>query len=267
MVDYTDSFNEHSDILRKKQERSDFDNLQHTLSDVETGQQTKHGLQKDEVDPFTGEKKRGSVNGATKRTLDWLLLNDTTYKLAHENLITSIRQAQHDTQTVLERVTNELSGARRIMDELRASAAKLPDGTRVFKDRHGNVRGEDGEIIPSERAAGIEWRGGEPSYEKYQAQDSHIENLESAERELRGIDNELGEIHERNTRNKNPLTIEEKRQDIDRANALGERTLEIGDNLSQVMNNKPTIDHSENENALESDKKLSITLPTIKNGG
>lgn len=44
---YSDSFNEHADSLREARKQDDFDNLQHSLSGVETGQQARHGLSKD----------------------------------------------------------------------------------------------------------------------------------------------------------------------------------------------------------------------------
>ena len=45
------------------------------------------------------------------------------------------------------RITPECAVERSVMDDLLSSAARLPDGTRVFRDASGNVRGEDGEII------------------------------------------------------------------------------------------------------------------------
>lgn len=257
---YSDSFNEHADVLREMREAADRDDLNFAMSDVEVGRQRKH-LPDTDIDPRTG-KKRNRHQEAIQRTLDWLLLNDPQYRLAHKNLISTVREAQHDTQTALERVVDELRDARRAMDDLLGNAAKLPDGTRVFKDKHGSVRNEDGEIIPPEFAATVEWRGDEPSYETYEAQRSRIEELESAEKELRGIENELGDIHERNTRNDDPLTIDEKRQDIDRANELGERAKEIDSKLSAPK--RQEFDPTKRE--MDSVTSQSIEMPQTNFG-
>ena len=58
MTDFTDEFNEHSDALREARKQDDFDNLQHTYSGVETGQQTRHGLSKDTSDSVSGGKRK-----------------------------------------------------------------------------------------------------------------------------------------------------------------------------------------------------------------
>jgi len=209
MVDrYSDSFNEHSDGLLERREAADFDNLQHTLSGVETGQQTRHGLNNETDGSVSGGGKRKSLAERIRETLDWLLLNDPAYRQAHENLMTSIRSAQQTTQTALDRVMSALAFERTIMEEILSNAAKLPDGTKVFKDKKGGVRNEDGEIIPLELIETIQWSGNEPTYEEYLAQRRRIESLEQAENELRGIETELGEIHTEATDEDNPPTIE-----------------------------------------------------------
>lgn len=257
---YSDNFNEHSDALREARERENFDNLQHTLSGVETGQQTRHGLNRD-TGGNGSNGKRKTVAEQIRETLDWLLLHNPQYRISHENLMSGLRLAQSAAQTALGRVMSELQGARRIMGELFSSAAKLPDGTRVFKDKYGQVRSEDGEIIPPELAATVEWTGNEPSYEEYDTWRERIEELEAVDHELRGIETELGDIHERNTRINDPLTIEEKRRDTDRAKVLGERAWEI--------ENKVSSDLTRDQNAVaidgvETEATSTQTIPTFK---
>ncbi|MEM1009621.1 MAG: hypothetical protein AAGJ35_11515 [Myxococcota bacterium] len=71
---------------------------------------------------------------------------------------------------------------------------------------------------------------------------------------MRGIETELGDIHERNTRNDEPLTIEDKRRDIDRANSLGKRARDLSDNLS--------ADLKQDQNAKPEEGVQADTLPT-----
>lgn len=235
MEKYTDSFNEHSYSVRVKREAADRDDLNFAQSGAEVGRIRKH-LPSEEVDPITGKrKKQAEIEAAIQRTLDWLLLNDAAYRQAHENLMGSIRSAQTAIQMALERLLDYLQLERSIMDDVLSSAAKLPDGKKVFKDKHGNVRNEDGEIIPPELAANIEWTGQEPSYEEYLAQRQRIEELEAYERELRGIEIEIGEIHERGNRKNEPLTPEELERDTDRVDDLEKRTREIDANAKAQL--------------------------------
>ncbi|MEM8651529.1 MAG: hypothetical protein AAGF54_13430 [Pseudomonadota bacterium] len=259
---YTDSFNDHADSLREKREQADFDNLQHTLSGVQTGQQTKHGLN-NEIGNSVSNGKGKSVAASIRETLDWLLLNDAAYRQAHENLMDSIRSAQTATQTALEQVLETLQAEQSIMDEILSNAAKLPDGTRVFKDKNGNVRNEDGEIIPPEAAATIEWTGHEPSYEEYVAPRQHIKELEAYERELRGIETEIGEIHERGNRNDEPLTPAELGRDADRVDELEKRVRKIENNAQTQAPQHQAIDTPNEEHSLTSsgaDLSVGLTI-------
>jgi hypothetical protein len=264
MVDgYSDSFNEHAERLREERGQDDFDNLQHSLSGLETGQQTRHGLSKDTSSSIFGDKRK-SITEQIRETLEWLLLNNPQYKLAHESFMNSVHEAQHITQTALERVIAQLANERIVLDELLDSAAKLPDGTKVFKDKNGVVKNQDGEDVSAELAATIQWTGNEPSYEAYQAQTQRIEQLEARENELRGIETELGEIHERGNTNSVPMSEEDLNSETKRANALKERVNEIElETFSKLpLQNKL---HSDVE-TLETVSRETTAVPIVKIG-
>jgi len=89
---WTDSFNEHAESLRAAREQQDFDNLQHTLSGVETGQQTRHGLSRDTSGSSSGGKRK-SVAEQIRETLEWLLLNNPAYARIHKAAMSSLRSA------------------------------------------------------------------------------------------------------------------------------------------------------------------------------
>jgi len=266
MVDnFLDNFNEQAGRLRDEREQENFDNLQHTLSGVETGQQTRHGLSKDTGSSVSGKRK--SLTDQVFETLEWLLLNNPQYKLAHETFMNSIHEAQQITQTALERVISELTKERVVLDELLESAAKLPDGTKVFKDKNSDVRNQDGEIIPAELAATIQWTGNEPSYEEYQAQTQRIEALEAAENELRGIETDLGEIHERGNTNSAPLSEDDLNSSANRANTLKERVKDIEADVISNVSRKVDSDFASNEKPYDTEQKGSLKIPQIKIGG
>lgn len=263
MDNFLDSFNEHADSLREARKRDDFDNLQHSLSGVETGQQVRHGLSKDTSGSVFGDKRK-TITEQIRETLEWLLLNNPQYKVAHENFVNTVRSAQNATQSALDRVGSELISKRTLMKELLSNAAKLPDGVAVFEDKEGKVRNENGEIISDELAATIEWSGHEPSYEDYLSLKNRIQNLEQAENELRGIDTELGEIYERGHVNTAPLSQDDLRIETDRANVLKERVQEIE---IETISKRPLQNelHSDVE-TLETNARETTEVPIIKIG-
>ena len=220
MTDYSDDFNEHADSLREEREQSDFDNQQHTIAGLQTGHQTKHGLRKDEIDPHTGEKKRGIVEAIMQQTLEELLRNNPAYRKAYENLVSTIRTAQTAAQTTLKQVEAALADKQELWDSKMSKAAKLPDGTPVFKDKHGNVQTLDGEIIPPEQAAKIKWPEDAPLLEGMLLLQQDIFNLKATRDELLGIETELGEIYVRNNRNDKPATPDAMKRDTGRADDL-----------------------------------------------
>lgn len=260
---FTNSFNEHSESLRLKREVEDRDDLNFAQGDVEVGRMRKH-LPSEAIDPITRKsKKQMAIEAAIQRTLEWLLLNDANYRLAHENLIGAVRSAQDTTQTTLERIMDALMHERSVMQDLLNRAAQLPDGTKVFKDKNGNVRDEDGAIILPEEAAAIEWTGSETTYEEYETQRKRVEGLEANERELRGIESELGEIHERNTRNESPLELEEKNADIGRANELEKRAQEIRINVANRTPERANALKGDDQHAIETEASSLMAKPTI----
>ena len=263
---YSDSFNRHSDGLQIARQQEDFDNLQHSLSGVETGQQARHGLVRDDIDPLTGKSKKEALEDAIRRTLEQLLADDEQYRIAHESLMDSLHQAAEVTQSALERVVSQLGDAYASMNELLSGAVKLPSGERVFKHEDGSVRNEDGEVIPAEIAASIEWTGNEPSYSDYQNAKNRIAELENAERELRGIETEIGGIRGDATNNDNPLTKDGLGSAQDKANALRERAEEIQRNVNTNSPTAPKTEISADEFQNETSKSELTQKPIINIG-
>ncbi|MEM8750721.1 MAG: hypothetical protein AAGF28_10485 [Pseudomonadota bacterium] len=221
-------------------------------------------LPSDEIDPITGKsKKQRAIEAAIQRTLDWLLANDVAYRKAHENVLGAIRTAQSATQTSLERVLEALTFERSVMDEILASAAKLPDGTRVFKDRGGNVRNEDGEIIPAALAATVRWSGDEPSYEQYETQRKRIEGLEATEQEA---------ASKLNLETSIPATHATKTRSISRTR-IGMRIVlrtwkivrELEASLAGQHEQNLTVDHAANQASSDLEEVSNTAIPKFGN--
>ena len=265
MVDYSDDFNEHSDSLRVKREAADFDDLNHAMSGTEVGRQRKHIPNNHEIDPITGEKKRDGLEEFLQQTLAQLLASNEQYRLRHENLISSLQDTAEFTQSTLERIVSELVGERSAIDKLLFSAAKLSDGRKVFKDKHSNVRNEDGAIIPPELASKIEWAGNEPTYEEYVAQKNRIAELEIAEREIRGIETELGGIRGDVTNNEKPLTPQQQGTVQKQTDALKERVQKIEADVLKITNEHIIADQKITDEISESVPNIK-QIPMIKVG-
>lgn len=257
MTDFTDGFNEHSKALKAKAAALDREDYLAPESGTIAGR-TRNHITKTDIDPATG-KKRKTASDLFQETLEWLLLNNPAYKLAHQNLMTAIRDTQDAAQTALDNVMSALASKRAMMDKLLSTAAKLPDGRYVFKDKDGNVRDEDGEIIAPELAATIKWTGHEPGYEYYHSYKRDIEALEQAEQELRGIETELGEMHNNANSNAAPRTPEELYADTNRSGTLKERIDEIEAGLQGHV--KPTIENT--INPVVSSDQITVAIPVM----
>lgn len=260
---YTDSFNRHSDGLQIARQQEDFDNLQHSLSGVETGQQARHGLVRDDIDPLTGKSKKEALEDAIRRTLEQLLADDEQYRIAHKDLMDSLHEAAEVTQSALERVVSQLGDAHASMNELLSNAARLPSGERVFKHDDGSVRNKDGEVIPAEIAASIEWAGNEPSYSDYQGIKDRIAELEDAERELRGIETEIGGIRGDAINNDNPFTKDELGSAQEKSDALRERAEEIETKILNQHDKQLGVDHTASDHVPTLESSSTTTLPKL----
>ncbi|GAA6210642.1 hypothetical protein NBRC116602_03820 [Hyphomicrobiales bacterium 4NK60-0047b] len=228
MDNFLNSFNEHAESLREERKQDDFDNLQHSLSGVQTGQQTRHGLSKDTSGSVFGDKRK-SITEQIRETLEWLLLNNQAYAEAHEAAMTSLRSAETTVTNALESLLANLEREQAIFNGMLERASTLPDGQKVFRDAEGLVKTLDGEIIDNDLAGTIQWRGDEPSYEEITQQKTHVDDLKEGINEVRGIEAELGGIRGELTNNEKPPTLE-------RADELKERIGELQEQTKSRLN-------------------------------
>ncbi|MEO1189600.1 MAG: hypothetical protein AAFW60_11055 [Pseudomonadota bacterium] len=258
---FTDDFNAHSEALRKRDEAADRDDLNFAMTGVEVGRIRKH-LPKSDINPATG-KKRNRAAEAVQRTLDWLLLNDPAYARLHASALSGVRSASGKADDALDRALSMLEHEQDLMDELLASAAQLPDGTRVFRDKAGNIRREDGSLVDEELAATIEWRGDEPTYEAYRAQKERINNVHDAVNELRGIQSTLGDYQNELHVNDTPPT-QDRLQTIEQdGRDLKKRIGEIDARVTQSKQIRSEQELEKPTEAFSADAPIGETLPTI----
>lgn|GEM_PF-2018869 len=258
MKRFTDSFNVHAKSLIAAADQQDFENLQNTLSGLETGQQSRHGLSKDERDPITG-KKRKTISEQIQETLEWLLLNDEQYKITYEKLHASLISAEETTEATLQNFSHLLKHAEHVLEGMKDRAAKLPNGTIILRDKEGKLRTEDGDIISDDIAATVIWSGNEPSYESFKNQQQQVFDLETSVNELRKIETELGSIRGQATDNEKPVSVETLEGFTKRTDDIKTRVEEIQKNVSER-----NLEITSTRVDLDEVSKLNINEQTMK---
>ncbi|MCG8604012.1 hypothetical protein MJD09_03305 [bacterium] len=120
-----------------------------------------------------------------------LLMNDPEYAVLYDRVAEKIDKATTEARLALEANARVIERLDQELDELKARASTLPDGTRVFRDKDGNVITEDGRELDPDEAALVNWKEGAPSYEEYlakkQAREKALEDREAIQRYQREV--------------------------------------------------------------------------------
>ncbi|WP_072377304.1 hypothetical protein [Hyphomicrobium sp. NDB2Meth4] len=161
------------------------------------------------------ERRHGRSSGDARKTenlsrLQMLLASNPAYARAYTQTLDELGDAEDATDRAIAKAQADLEAAQAQLQRTLDKAAKLPDGTRVFRDARGEVWNERRERVGDEAAAGIEWRGDEPAYEQF------LEDSESAKDRLTRLEglqgfrvDTLGRIRDRMMDRDNPLTEHE----------------------------------------------------------
>lgn len=189
---------------RDRQKR-DFDDLQNEIAgrDVPRRARFMPGSE------HTSEIERKKREERAFRNYLEQLLADPIYRAKYDGVMDALRKAERATQTALDQIAQAIELAQIAVEDMEDRAARLPDGTAVFKDEDGNVRRADGSIVEDHLVETILWSGEEPSYEEYQAQRERLETLTQDEVEVeRYRDDVLGSARDKLTDGDNPQDIE-----------------------------------------------------------
>ncbi len=96
-----------------------------------------------------------------------ILMMDQAYAASYNRVMDLLSGAEQETQVAIDDAEEKLSQAQDAMQELQARASTLPDGTRVYQDKNGNVFTEDGNPLHAPDTDAIVWKAGSPSHEEY----------------------------------------------------------------------------------------------------
>lgn len=175
-IDPFDEITRHQDTERRVQDRRDLSDEQ---SGRETGRIARHLPDRSDR-PESAEARRRKTR-AFQDLLTRLLESDPVYADAYARADQTLSRAEALTETAIKFVRTKLAGLEDDHAALRAQARRLPDGTRVFRSKDGQVYDEHGRLLSEDLASGIVWHSDSPSYEAYL---QSREALEAAEAEL-----------------------------------------------------------------------------------
>lgn len=181
------------------------------------------------ISRFIGASASGSVESQKRRnersaenTSFQIMMANAAYAALFEDTQNVLTDAQSRLDGLLERVQAQIEVSEAELADKLDRAASLPDGTKVFKDRNGDVRTQDGALVAAELAATVLWRGDEPSFEEVRADADRIERLNILADDIRAGQAEIGDMQAAMADESEVETSEELEGFKDRANEIVE---------------------------------------------
>lgn len=164
--DDKDSFELITAMQNAKARAEDWQRHNDAIAERNNGYRNRHSVKDDARAIQSGRRSDVTLTALEEA------LKDPEYAAAYERVSDLLSRAETATE-------NALADAKADLEGMMENAAKLPDGRAVFKDEHGNVWTEDGELVEPDVAAGIQWPDGAASYEDYLNAKKRIEDLET----------------------------------------------------------------------------------------
>lgn len=203
----------------------DFDDLQRETTGQD-GARMQRFLSPNDPRSMNAEKKRQKER-AYRDLLDHLL-QDPEYRALYEDLGDKLRDAETQAATAITLIEEKLNKADQVLEDMKRRAAKDPDGRPVFRYADGRVVNADGEEIPPEIAAGIQWPENASSAEDYFAAKRHQNDLSTQLDGLRIYRNDvLRDIRHRYDDRDNPMSKDDMRVALEEIENLAPQGREL----------------------------------------
>lgn len=194
----------------------DLDDFQHEIAGRDVGRAQRF-LTGDQS-PKARQKREAQERERVSRLMR-LLQSDPEYAALYNDTMDKLRTAETATEAALEDAEQRLAGAEEDLADMRDRASTLPDGTKVFRGRDGNVYTEDGRQLTDEERSQVEWKEGAPTYDEYRDRQRDAEKARSEIEELQRYQTDvLGHARDRMTDDDNPPSkddLERFQQDIE----------------------------------------------------
>lgn len=169
-------------------------------------------------DRKTREEERRGEGSSRRRAenlsrLQMLLASNPAYAKLYADTMGLLGDAEDATDRAIVKAQAALDAAQTRRQETLDRAARLPDGTRVFKDKWGQVWTEHGQQLSEADSSGIEWRSDCPSYEAFVEVSESVRDRLTRLEVLQGyrVDT-LGRIRDRMMDHDNPPSQKEMEQ-------------------------------------------------------
>lgn len=189
--------------------RTDFDDFQNEMNDVDTGR-LKRFLTENQREERGSHRGGGKASATAAARLQILLASNPAYARQYNSTFENLRGAENATDRAIAKAIARLEKTQQQLQETLDRAAMLPDGTRVFRDGAGKVWTEKGDAVSDERAASIHWRGDEPAYEQFLRERESVDDRVTTLEALQGYRvDALGRIRDRMMDEDNPPSGED----------------------------------------------------------
>jgi len=195
----------------ERRRQQDLDDLQNEIAGCETGRMSRF-LPRDERSP-EGQKRKAEQERFNRLMQ---LLSDPAYLVVYERTMQALTDAEQAVDRTLLRLELEIAQADAALGNIRAHAARLPDGTRIYRDAQGVVRREDGSIVDDDLAATIMWRGDEPGFDSFSIARDRLADLHAGRDEILTYQNDvLGPARDRLSDEDDPPSVDELHDMLD----------------------------------------------------
>lgn len=189
--------------------KEEFDTIQRQIAGVGDAKISLLGEAEEEQSP-QGRERRRARERQQMSALKMLLRDNPDYAALYAGAISTLGQYEAATASAIDEWTQKVADTSAELDEARASANRLPDGSLVFRNEDGEAVDENGNAIDEELAASVIWKDDAPTYEEYLAKKQAADEAQRTLIELERYQVEvLGAARETLTNEDKPPSAEE----------------------------------------------------------
>lgn len=145
-----DIFNKLTAQEALKKQKQDTDDFNNEMAGRDTGRMKRFGF----------EDRREHAREQKKRENERLFMMSAAYMAKYDAVMDSLTNAESKVYDAMEQAAQDVT-------DLRKAAPSLADGTKVFRDKDGNVFDENGRKLSGVEAGEIEWQENSPSWEEF----------------------------------------------------------------------------------------------------
>lgn len=160
---------------------------------------------------YGGDSEKKQSERRYRTMLQMLLEEDTQYARLYYEVQDTLNKARRAADRALDDINRQLEEAERTLQHMRNNAARLDDGTLVFRSTvDGHVYTEDGRQLSDDEAQDIEFSDNAPSQEDYNTQKQKVETLKKQEVEVKTYKRDvIDRAQERMDDENDPPSVEE----------------------------------------------------------